>query len=355
MTLYNNSIALRLAHDLTVYGNLPYSALKLYPYPYESAKDAIQKLMRAGYVGVVKATNIKSLYITPAGKKAVDEALARTGEGPAEKAPVVYDPSKADRLGRINEAATLFRMAGLEDCYQTSLEFKKIMEKSPRGGDKLKYSRFLGFWEKEKDYSFVYHFGRKNVNLNKNGETNAVVAANEMYGKYPHKLILGNSTDTLMSILRYSHMLETLPAEKRKKMVNMHYHIKPRIASDSNVCFLPVIRDSARILPMMGHSLWRDYAEGVHHTFAREELAVLGLLDCRILPPLEHLLYPDRVKANRALVVCYDWQEKFVKEWYAELAERREVHVQIIETRPIADHWFGRTDRIIIPAAPYQL
>ena len=121
-----------------------------------------------------------------------------------------------------------------------------------------------------------------------------MVAANELYGKYPHKLILGNSTDTLMSILRYSHMLETLPAGKRNKMVNVHYHIKPRIASDSNVCFLSVIRDSARILPMMGHSLWRDYAEGVHHTFARKGFAVLGLLDCRILPPLEHLLYPEQ-------------------------------------------------------------
>lgn len=101
MKLYKGSIVFRLAVDIAWYGNVPYSALKLYPHDYESVKDAVQKLIRVGDVAMTKAKknkklrqNIRILHITPQGRKAVEDAYIRSGVEVPPPTPSPIRPRK---------------------------------------------------------------------------------------------------------------------------------------------------------------------------------------------------------------------------------------------------------------------
>lgn len=191
------------------YGNLPYSALHLLPFPYESTKDAIQKLIRAGYVGVVKAKHLKGLYATAAGTKAAEETYMRNGYEFFGRHPVVYHASKLERVHRLHETELLFAQADIGcPVFQNSRDLKRKLEQKPRAADKLKYSRFAGIWNNNGLGWVVYHFGRTNMQLNESGELNARLFAEEIAQGYARlgdmpMLILGSSADTALSILRY--------------------------------------------------------------------------------------------------------------------------------------------------------
>jgi len=354
MRLYWGSIALQLAFQIAWYGNVPYSALKLYPYPYESTKDAVQKLIRAGYVGIVKAPHVKSLYITPQGRDAVDEVRMKHGRDAMEKTPIVYHPPKADRVGRINEALILFQKADLGDGYYTSRDVKRDLEKDSRGGDQLKYSRFVGMRKKEDGCSVVYHFGRKNVQLNRNGEKNARQIAKFFHSKVD-RLILGDNMDTLLSVLRYSQWVNAKTEKQRRHIRQLHFHVDLGSRVDGDICFLPMSRDSMLILNMMQQAGWEQWVQGLQGYFAQDGISVWMTLDCCVKPLLENFMHPGRIRRDSVLIVCYDWQEEFIKEFYSGIADRKQIWVQTVETEAVADAFLKKTENFICEDAPYRL
>ena len=140
-----------------------------------------------------------------------------------EKTLIVYHPPKADRVGRINEALILFQKAELGNGYYTSRDVKRDLEKDSRGGDQLKYSRFVGMWKKEDGCSVV------------------------------------------------------------------------------------------------------------------------------------NFMHPDRTRGDTVLIVCYDWQEGFIKEFYSDIADRKQIWVQTVETGAVVDFFSGESESLTCRDSPHRL
>jgi hypothetical protein len=253
MRLYKDTIAFRLAVDIAWYGNVSYRTLKLYPYDYESTKDALQKLIRMGYVSVIKAKkskslrqSIKVLHITSAGRKAVDEAYFRLEVSPPSYPAIAYQSEKAYRASLISEAAILIHKSGC-DSFISSHNVKRALEQNVRGSDSIKYSRFIGFWVRPDRCSVVYHYGNRNMLLRENGERNARQAARQ-YSPAIDVLIFGDSMDTLRAILDYSIWLCRKSQSQRKSLKKVIYHVDPLANTDHVAMFLPV---SQTVMPVI--------------------------------------------------------------------------------------------------------
>jgi hypothetical protein len=249
MRLIKDSLTAEITKTLWQYGQLPYSSLKLLGSDYEWAKDCVQKLIREEYVGVIKAVNLKSLYLKPAGLKAWLSYCERIESriDAADKPAIVYNADKARRAERINEAQLLADLSDFSNRYISAPEAKKLLEQeAARQSDNLRYSRFAGLLFTEAGGLLAYHFGHGNLHLNPSGEKSAVIAAGRLYkkfgGKQPYPrfsmLIIGTSPDTALQILSYSDMLAE--AEKDKRLLNRHFNFSNFKKIFADILFLPV-------------------------------------------------------------------------------------------------------------------
>lgn len=358
MRLYKNSIAFRLIDDIRWLGNLPYSALRLYPYDYESTKDAVQKLMRAGYVGVVKARNIKSLYATPAGLTAFSAANKRCGNEETERCGITYCPKKVERVDKLNETMLLFIMARYlpNEKYIDSREFKREMEEDdPRAADSLKYSRFAGFWYTEKLGMMVYHFGGKNIHLNQNGELSAKFKLMESIGRNPldilPMLIFGDTMDTMLSILRYSEWWYNMPKWRRKRLKNVHYYLDTDSEMLDYTYFLPMNRLAIPILHMMYSKSWDRKFEDIYQLCQKRHGQNFALaLGCHLKSlMLQHIFYESE-RGEKITIVCYDWQQESIERYYREIADHKEIWLEVCDTKAVEDFFWERTNELAYKA-----
>jgi len=359
--LYQNSIAFRLMVDIEWYGNVAYRTLKIYPYPYESVKDTIQKLIRAGYIGVVKGKksktlrqSVKSLHITPEGRKALQELYDRLGRGRMKHEPVIYQKQKAYRANLVTTATMMIhKSTGAEtfSCY----EVKRYLEKAnPRGSDFIKYSRFVVFWKRPSVCTVVYNFGGLNMLLNKNGERNARQAAHD-YAEAGEvdMLILGDDSDTLRSILDYSLWFNQKLEKQRNHLKKVHYHINLKSNQDHGAMFLPVHYEALAVMQLMQDENWAERIAELHQEYEEEDMAVWGLLDCKIKLWLTHRKHPNHTRQDKVLILCYDWQEALVKEFFREIADQKELWIQVLTGQLVSDLFFDKID--YLPYDPYRL
>jgi len=357
--IYKGTIAYRLAIDIHYYGNVPYSALKLYPYDYESTKDAVQKLVRAGDIDVLKAKksktlrqNIKILHTTTQGRKSVSNAYLRAGIAPQPPAPVAYQGENAYRVGLISEAKIFIYKSGCGNFY-SSQYIKKMLEENVRGSDSIKYSRFIGFRKRGAACTVTYHFGNKNMLLKANGEGNARQAAKEFSGKEVYSLILGDSMETLRSLLEYSIWFNQKPKSQRRHIRKLLFHIDLTPSADNDVAFLPVSRAAMPVVRMMADANWTEKMGTTQKAYLKDEFAVWVFLDCRIHPWVLHRTVPQVTSADKILILCYDWQESLAKEFFHEVTERKELWIQVLDSKKAEDWFFGRA--ATLPYAPVRL
>lgn len=261
MRIYRNRIACYLLICSVAYGQLPYHALKLIAYPYESVKDAFQKLCRAGLLETIKMPRSKSFAVTDLGYEAYCKAMhidAYEAEELPSKPISVRNPHKALRLSRVNEAAMFFAFSVCQK-YRTSLEIKRQMEdRAVRSADNLKYSRFVGCLDTAATSYLVYHFGRGNQRLNPNGEKNAA-AIFARDGVWCPKIVLVDTPEAAANILLYS-----LWALKKDPSVLRHMQLNFRITYDENAVLLPISQQSERFAKIL------DRPNG-HRTLSRME------------------------------------------------------------------------------------
>ena len=225
MRIFRKSAAWILLQTGVIFGQLPYHALKLVIRNYELMQDAFQKLCRAGYLEVVKATGHKSFFVTDAGFEAYCRMLHKEGHTPNRTKPAgTRSLPKAIRLSRINEARLFFvLLCGRK--YRTSLQIKREQERQVvRSADSLKYSRFVGCtYDEERFLHPVYHFGNGNQRLNPNGEKNAAVRLAGAMMSF-EKVILVETPETIADILEYS--LWALRKDSRAlRHMKLNFHI----------------------------------------------------------------------------------------------------------------------------------
>lgn len=357
MRLYRDSIAAHLLDEIRYYGNLPYSALKLLPHNYESVKDAAQALIRAGYVGVIKAKHLKSLYTTAQGMKALELYCEHNCAEFYERAPVIYYAPKLYRVVRLTETRLLFDLAA-PGSYSDSRRLKRELEETARASDKLKYSRFAGIWLTKSAGWVVYHFGRTNIQLNERGELNARLLAEEKLrgcacSAHTPVLILGDSTQTALAVLRYTQWFFAKKEGQRKHLKNVHYHLPIGSWLADNTYFLPIAQTSVQILQMISRGKWDETMQRVHDAYLGRGMEVCGLLDCKLKQLYCAHVYYDKNGAERLLVVCYEWQESMVNAYFADIADRVEIHVQVVPQKSIWDWYQG--GEIELQYSPYRL
>lgn len=223
MKLHANSAAFDLLLRAAFYGELPYHVLRLMPFRYECAKDAFQKLCRAGLLGVVKAPRMKCFYLTVNGYAAYCQVCQREKLDPLPHPEIIYDPHKALRLSRINEANYFFSFSGCS-AYDTAREMKRSMERAAvRSTDNLRYSRFVGRFPTPTGLYVVYHFGGGNQRLNTNGERNAETALS-CHPLPIRKLILADSEKAVADIFAYSLWVRRRSAAARRHL-QLNFHI----------------------------------------------------------------------------------------------------------------------------------
>lgn len=222
-----------------------------------------------------------------------------------------------------------------------------------RGSDSINYSRFIGFWNRPSVCTVMYHFGNKNMLMKSNGEMNARQAAKEFANKDIDSLILGDSMETLRSILDYSVWFNQKPKSQRQYIRKLLFHIDLTCGHDNDVAFLPVCRAIMPVIRMMAATNWSDIIKAIQKAYLNDGLAVWSLLDCTIQPWVLNLILPKITSCNKVLILCYDWQEALVREYFQEITDQKEIWIQVLASQVAENFFFGRTNTL--PYAPIRL
>lgn len=273
MKLRADSLAFEILLRAAAYGELPYHALRLMPGTYESVKDAFQRLRRAGLLGIVKAPRIKCFYLTAQGHAAYSRVFLREGLDPLPLPETVYDPRKALRLSRVNEANLFFAFSGCQ-AYDTAREIKRAMEQTAvRSTDNLRYSRFVGRFPTPHVTYIVYHFGGGNLRLNPNGERNAATALSA-YSLPTRKLILTDHESVIADILAYSLWVRRKSAAALRHM-QLNYHI----TRNDDPVLLPVALRTQTFVCALDQPDWPDRLASLNAQARRQNVHTISLLD----------------------------------------------------------------------------
>jgi len=328
MRLHKGSQTVKLLEVLWFYEQLPFSALEMMSADYEWNKDCMQRLIKEGYVGVIKDTNLKSLYLKPAGQKAWLEYCERVGRpvNPPRKPSIVYNADKARRVERINEARMLVDAAGFHSSYLTAPEAKSLLEQdAARQSDNIKYSRFAGILFTEKGGLMVYHFGSGNLHLNSSGELNAKFAADKLYRQRGGKealprfsmLVLGTSVTTAMDLLKYSDLIAQKDKAKGGHVLKRHFNFKDFKKMFDDILFLPIISEAWEMLPVLAAPGNGLYETARHHR--QEGRHMVNLLECR-MPLWNH--FREQIPEDKPVdFLCYRWQVPLIVEYFIEQKE----------------------------------
>ena len=82
---------------------------------------------------------------------------------------------------------------------------KKMLEENVRSSDSIKYSRFIGFWSRDSVCTVTYHVAERERREERQAGRKRV------FKKGVDSLILGDSMETLRSILDYSTWFNQKP------------------------------------------------------------------------------------------------------------------------------------------------
>ena len=291
---------------------------------YEWTKDCLQRLTKAEYVGVVKNTNLKSLYLKPLGQKAWVDYCERAGTpiDSIDKPAIVYNADKVRRVERVNEARLLIDTAGFRNHYLTAPQAKAMLEQeAARQSDNIRYSRFAGILFTQWGGFLVYNFARSNIHLNVNGEKSALVAASRLYrklgGEQPSPrfsmLVIGSSTNTALSMLSYSDMLEDKQNKAKKHYVKRHFNFSDFRKLFGEILFFPIMFEAPTILQVLAASSRELY--DVEQHYRQEGRHTVNLMECRL-----HLWanYRCRIPSDMPVdFLCYHWQMPLIQKYFA--------------------------------------
>ena len=308
MRIFRKSAAWILLQTGVIFGQLPYHALKLVIRNYELMQDAFQKLCRAGYLEVVKATGHKSFFVTDAGFEAYCRMLHKEGHTPNRTKPAgTRSLPKAIRLSRINEARLFFvLLCGRK--YRTSLQIKREQERQVvRSADSLKYSRFVGCtYDEERFLHPVYHFGNGNQRLNPNGEKNAAVRLAGAMMSF-EKVILVETPETIADILEYS-----LWALRKDSRALRHMKLNFHITWEDNAILLPLDGSAQAFVQHFDRKDWRTSIAQIEEQEKATAGITLSLLQGQWMELLEYLARESDPEYP-VCIISWDFQQPVLR------------------------------------------
>ncbi|BFL40855.1 hypothetical protein H8S45_13240 [Agathobaculum sp. NSJ-28] len=308
MRIFRKSAAWILLQTGVIFGQLPYHALKLVIRNYELMQDAFQKLCRAGYLEVVKATGHKSFFVTDAGFEAYCRMLHKEGHTPNRTKPAgTRSLPKAIRLSRINEARLFFvLLCGRK--YRTSLQIKREQERQVvRSADSLKYSRFVGCtYDEERFLHPVYHFGNGNQRLNPNGEKNAAVRLAGAMMSF-EKVILVETPETIADILEYS-----LWALRKDSRALRHMKLNFHITWEDNAILLPLDGSAQAFVQHFDRKDWRTSIAQIEEQEKATAGITLSLLQGQWMELLEYLARESDPEYP-VCIIAWDFQQPVLR------------------------------------------
>ena len=308
MRIFRKSAAWILLQTGVIFGQLPYHALKLVIRNYELMQDAFQKLCRAGYLEVVKATGHKSFFVTDAGFEAYCRMLHKEGHTPNRTKPAgTRSLPKAIRLSRINEARLFFvLLCGRK--YRTSLQIKREQERQVvRSADSLKYSRFVGCtYDEERFLHPVYHFGNSNQRLNPNGEKNAAVRLAGAMMSF-EKVILVETPETIADILEYS-----LWALRKDSRALRHMKLNFHITWEDNAILLPLDGSAQAFVQHFDRKDWRTSIAQIEEQEKATAGITLSLLQGQWMELLEYLARESDPEYP-VCIIAWDFQQPVLR------------------------------------------
>ena len=308
MRIFRKSAAWILLQTGVIFGQLPYHALKLVIRNYELMQDAFQKLCRAGYLEVVKATGHKSFFVTDAGFEAYCRMLHKEGHTPNRTKPAgTRSLPKAIRLSRINEARLFFvLLCGRK--YRTSLQIKREQERQVvRSADSLKYSRFVGCtYDEERFLHPVYHFGNGNQRLNPNGEKNAAVRLAGAMMSF-EKVILVETPETIADILEYS-----LWALRKDSRALRHMQLNCHITWEDNAILLPLDGSAQAFVQHFDRKDWRTSIAQIEEQEKATAGITLSLLQGQWMELLEYLARESDPEYP-VCIIAWDFQQPVLR------------------------------------------
>ena len=308
MRIFRKSAAWILLQTGVLFGQLPYHALKLVIRNYELMQDAFQKLCRAGYLEVVKATGHKSFFVTDAGFEAYCRMLHKEGHTPNRTKPAgTRSLPKAIRLSRINEARLFFvLLCGRK--YRTSLQIKREQERQVvRSADSLKYSRFVGCtYDEERFLHPVYHFGNGNQRLNPNGEKNAAVRLAGAMMSF-EKVILVETPETIADILEYS-----LWALRKDSRALRHMKLNFHITWEDNAILLPLDGSAQAFVQHFDRKDWRTSIAQIEEQEKATAGITLSLLQGQWMELLEYLARESDPEYP-VCIIAWDFQQPVLR------------------------------------------
>ena len=308
MRIFRKSAAWILLQTGVIFGQLPYHALKLVIRNYELMQDAFQKLCRAGYLEVVKATGHKSFFVTDAGFEAYCRMLHKEGHTPNRTKPAgTRSLPKAIRLSRINEARLFFvLLCGRK--YRTSLQIKREQERQVvRSADSLKYSRFVGCtYDEERFLHPVYHFGNGNQRLNPNGEKNTAVRLAVAMMSF-EKVILVETPETIADILEYS-----LWALRKDSRALRHMKLNFHITWEDNAILLPLDGSAQAFVQHFDRKDWRTSIAQIEEQEKATAGITLSLLQGQWMELLEYLARESDPEYP-VCIIAWDFQQPVLR------------------------------------------
>ena len=308
MRIFRKSAAWILLQTGVIFGQLPYHALKLVIRNYELMQDAFQKLCRAGYLEVVKATGHKSFFVTDAEFEAYCRMLHKEGHTPNRTKPAgTRSLPKAIRLSRINEARLFFvLLCGRK--YRTSLQIKREQERQVvRSADSLKYSRFVGCtYDEERFLHPVYHFGNGNQRLNPNGEKNAAVRLAGAMRSF-EKVILVETPETIADILEYS-----LWALRKDSRALRHMKLNFHITWEDNAILLPLDGSAQAFVQHFDRKDWRTSIAQIEEQEKATAGITLSLLQGQWMELLEYLARESDPEYP-VCIIAWDFQQPVLR------------------------------------------
>ena len=312
MRIFRKSAAWILLQTGVIFGQLPYHALKLVIRNYELMQDAFQKLCRAGYLEVVKATGHKSFFVTDAGFEAYcrlrQKDRRKSNAFIWDKPTGTHSIEKAVRRSRINEARLFFvLLCGRK--YRTSLQIKREQERQVvRSADSLKYSRFVGCtYDEERFLHPVYHFGNGNQRLNPNGEKNAAVRLAGAMMSF-EKVILVETPETIADILEYS-----LWALRKDSRALRHMKLNFHITWEDNAILLPLDGSAQAFVQHFDRKDWRTSIAQIEEQEKATAGITLSLLQGQWMELLEYLARESDPEYP-VCIIAWDFQQPVLRQ-----------------------------------------
>lgn len=143
-------------------------------------------------------------------------------------------------------------------------------------------------------------------------------------------LILGENTDTALSILRYSDLLFHKSKSQRKHLRLQHFAPDHFRGGMDTIRFLPVQPPAAQMLTLLLNPHTAKLLFQVPRFLEHGERSVINLLDCRLnyYRSSQHTVL---MKQNDVEFYLYSWQQPLVERYFTKLLKERACYLRFFQ------------------------